>query len=186
MGDPKFDLLEKKLNIASSLIDELDDLDIEICDVELPELTSIVTTDIVISDDNLTTEVFSTGTLKTDFALIRQNVMALISTGQRIVNSASVIDVSDMTPAYLKSMSELQQTLGNNLKLLIDLYTQIANIEKTRDRNKDKKVGSEPAVINKGTITNNNNLVFTGSTEELLTIIKNNTNSKDQPKIIMK
>lgn len=169
MGDPKFDLLEKKLNIASSLIEELD-FEIEDCITELPELTAVEV--ITVDDLSASTEVFSTGSLKADFAMIRQNVMSLITTGQRIVNTASVIDVSDMTPAYLKSMSELQQTLGNNLKLLIDLYTQIANIEKTRDRTKDKKVGSEPAVINQGTITNNNNLVFTGDTNELLDILK--------------
>jgi hypothetical protein len=167
-----FSLLEQKLNIASSLIEELT---IDDCDVFLPDATVESTTTTIATVGEPNNEVFATDTLKTDFAMIRQNVMKLIATGQRIVESASMIDVSDMTPQYLKSMSELQQTLGNNLKLLVELYSQVANIEKTRDRSKDKKQQAEvPSLVNQGSITNNNNLVFTGDTSELLEIIKQN------------
>lgn len=164
-----FTLLEKKLNIATNLIDELE---IEECDISLPSLTDSDTKYEMVAADKNPNEVFSIDTLKSDFIMIRQNVMKLIATGQRVCDSASIVDVSDMKPSTLQAIAMLHQTLGSNIKLMVDIYKQIADIEKTRDkvRPKDEQPSS---VTNSGTIVNNN-IVFQGDTSELLDIIKQN------------
>lgn len=161
----EFELLEKKLNIASSLIEELN---IEEGEVILPE---IVTSEVP-AINCATNEVFSIDTLKSDFILIRQHVMKLITEGQRVSSSVALIDIADMKPQMIMAISTLHQTLGNNIELLGRIYKQISDIEKTRDRNQPKQTEGA-TVTNQGTIVNNN-IVYTGSTEDLLSIIKQN------------
>jgi hypothetical protein len=160
--------LEKKLNIASSLIDELeiDNYDIIPSNsiTNLPEITKV---------DEKGDEVFSLETLKSDFMMIRQNVMKLISTGQRILDTASLIDVSDMKASQLTALSQLQQTLGNNLKLMVDCYREISEIEKIRLCATGKVTEAGATQVNTAN-TVNNTIVFSGDTNSLLDIIKQN------------
>lgn len=162
-----FDLLESKLNIANNLIEELNIDDYEIA---LPTTTAIST---IVSEES-TNEVFSLDTLKNDFIVIRQNVLKLISTGQRILDTSAILDPSDMKASQLTALSLLQQTLGNNLKLLVDIYKEIVNIEKTRS-NIAGKIPEGTNVVNQGNIVNNN-VIFSGSTDNLLSFLKENQN----------
>ena len=162
----KFEALEKKLGIASELIDELN---IPEQDIILPELTTLPSTDIIEKEDF---KVFELENLKSDFLLLRQNVLKLVNTGQRILDSASLIDIADMNPNMLKSLAEIQNSLGNNLNLLVNMYKSIAEIETSRNKHsKNKQL--EPTAINTGSITNNN-IVFSGSSSALLDLIKQN------------
>jgi hypothetical protein len=160
----KFELLEKKLNIANELIEELDFESIDVQSEVIPvpfEKYEVETL------EEINKEVFTIDTLKNDFVLIRNNVMKLINTGQRILESASMIDISDMKPAHLSALSDMQSTLGNNLKLMIALYKEIAEIEKLRlKENKNSSI----APVNNGTVVTNN-IVYSGSTEDLLELI---------------
>jgi hypothetical protein len=164
-----FALLEKKLNIATNLVDELE---IEECDIFLPSSASEYPVQTLVEKLPTNNEVFSIDTLKTDFIMIRQNVMKLIATGQRVCDSASLVDVSDMKPSTLQAIAILHQTLGSNIKLMVDIYKQIADIEKTRDKTRPKD--EQPNVVtNSGTIVNNN-IAFQGDISELLEIINQN------------
>lgn len=168
----KFDILEKKLNIANDLIEELDFDDYEIT---LPqEMTNTLVSHPGKTEES-TTEVFSLDSLKADFILIRQNIMKLINTGQRVLESASLIDPSDMKASQLMALSQLQQTLGNNLKLLVDVYKEIVNIEKTRSSVTLKQT-DQPGIINQGTVINNQ-VLFSGDTNQLLDFLKENQKS---------
>jgi len=157
----KFENLEKKLNIATSLVSELTE-EVE----DLPELT--------ISSDvpaEIQETVFTLDLLKTDFMLIRNNILKLVSTGQRVLDTASVLDVTDMKASQLQALSEMQSTIGNNLKLLISIYKDIAEIEKLRIKEAAKQ--QTQANVNMGTVVNNN-IVYSGSTTDLLQLIKDN------------
>lgn len=173
----KFELLEKKLNIASELMDELNLDDIEEvteCDI-IPAGKYEVA---VSTNDEIKPEIFTIESLKSDFVAIRNNVMKLINTGQRILESASLIDIADMKPQHLNALSDMQSTLGSNLKLMISLYKEIAEIEKLRikeSKHLSGGAGAGVAPVNNGTIVNNQ-IVYSGSTEDLLALIKENQN----------
>jgi hypothetical protein len=162
-----FDLLENKLNIANNLIEELN---VDAYEISLPTTTALITT------EESTNEVFSLDTLKSDFVIIRQNILKLINTGQHILDTAAVLDPSDMKAAQLTAISQLQQTLGNNLKLLVDVYKEIVNIEKTRSNIGGKNIPENQSIVNQGTV-NNNNIIFSGSTDNLLSFLKENQNT---------
>lgn len=179
----KFELLEKKLNIANELMDELtfDDLEIEdIEDVENStgtELQLIEPTNIELMPVNLedgAIEIFSIEHLKTDFLMIRQQVQNLILSSQRTLNTVSLLDVADLKPAHLTAIASLQKTLGDNLELMVKLYRQIADIEKMRAKNKGNQAGGGTAV-NNGTVVNNN-IIYSGNTSDLLDFLKENEN----------
>lgn len=151
--------LEDKFNLAETLVEELDEL-IEDVSVGLEN-----------SDDNLPMAVEGFGimnieTLKQDFMLARNNIIKLISTGQRILDQASVLDVSDLKASQLEALATLQSTLGANLKLLLEIYKDIAAIEKSRGN-------PSQANVNNGSVTTNN-IVFTGSSSDLLKLINEN------------
>jgi len=159
----KLQNLEKKFNVANDLMEEL------------TEVANEFEKDLIPVQSNLPVEVdeekvFSIETLKSDFLLVRNNIVKLINTGQRILDQASILDISDLKASQLQALSDLQSTLGNNLKMLISIYKEISEIEKLRVPTTKQEI---PSQINTGSITNNN-IVFSGSSEELLTLIKQN------------
>lgn len=163
------DILEKKLNIANELIDELN-----IEDIVTSDIVPVLNHEIVPLKEDHQFEVFSLETLKNDFIIIRQNVMKLINSGQRILETASLLDVSDLKSSQIMAISNLQKTLGENLKSLIDIYKQVVEIERMRIKEKPtEQQGTN--LINSGTVVNNQ-ILFNGSTESLLSFIKENQN----------
>ena len=126
----KLENLERKLNIATDLIKEFE------VDENLPMEISETPVPMVI--DEINNDVFELNNLKSDFMLIRQNVLKLISTGQRFMESVSIVDPSDLKASQIQAISGMHETLGNNLKLLIDLYKQIADIETLRNKRSSK------------------------------------------------
>lgn len=155
--------LEEKFNLAETLVEELDDL---IEDVGESMETA--------SDDNLPMVPEHAGLmniegLKQDFMLARNNIIKLITTGQRILDQASVLNVSDLKASQLEALATLQSTLGANLKLLLEIYKDIAAIEKSRGN-------PTPSNVNNGSVTTNN-IVYAGSSSDLLKIL----NEQQQP-----
>lgn len=156
------DILEQKLNIANELIDELD--------LDMPtELIEVVKYETVPVDNRF--EVFTLESLKSDFVAIRQHIMKLILSGQRILETASLMDVSDLKAPQIMALSSLQKTLGDNSKLLIDIYRQIGEIEKLRS--KERPPEPNGSIVNSGTVVNNQ-ILFNGDTSQLLDFIKQN------------
>ena len=72
----------------------------------------------------------------------------------------------------------MHETLGNNLKLLIDLYKQIADIETLRNKRSSKlNTEANQSISTGNTITNHNQIVFAGTSDDLLRLIKDNQSS---------
>lgn len=172
----KIEALEKKLNIATSLIEELD---IEDCDIVPPNMAQSITVvepidgtiNLPSTDVKQQEEVFSIDALKTDFVLIRQNLLKLITTGQRILDSASLIDVADMKASQLTALSSLLETVGSHCRTMVDIYKQISEIEKIRMCT----TGKSPEGVNQintGNTINNTQIIYTGDTSNLLDYIK--------------
>jgi hypothetical protein len=176
----QFEALEKKLNIASTLIDELQ---IEDYEVVLPSDSNMMlelseTHPVGVAVEESTLEIFTLETLKSDFAVIRQSVLKLIATGQRILESASVLDPADIKPATLTALSQMQVALGSHMQMLLSIYEQVAKIELTRSKTKAPATTNQPAggLVNQGTV-NNNNIIFSGDTNQLLAFMKENQNT---------
>ena len=166
----KLEKLEKKLNVASALVEDLTAV-VEEFEQDLPVVRETISGEIVtIEQEDI--KVFELDNLKTDFQIIRTNILKLVKNGQRILDTASVIDVSDLSSKQLEALASLQQVIGNNLKLLVDCYKSIADIEKLRAK-EQKKADAIPGAINMGQVTNNN-IIFSGGTNDLLDLIKQN------------
>jgi len=165
----KLNKLEEKLNIATDLISELSAVVEDIESDTLPELTEVSTES---SPEDI--KIFTIESLKSDFILVRNNVIKLINSGQRVLDAVSLVDVSDLKASQLQAISGLQSTLGNNLKMLISIYKEIADIETSRNKKSSKFDNSTPAAVNMGTNITNNNVIFGGSSSELLDLIKQN------------
>lgn len=167
MKNKKFENLERKLNIATELVNEMT------IDVESIELVPVeVVNGEVATQEDKPVELFTMDTLKTDFMLIRNNIMKLVADGQRILSTASVIDVSDLKASTIQALAGLQQAIGQNLKLMVDSYKIIVEIEKLRQKeSKFSQVPQGAGSVNMGVV---NNIVFSGSTNDLLSIIHDN------------
>lgn len=165
----KFEKLEEKFNIANDLVHELS---IAVEEVGMPAVYEgeVLPPAVIIEED---VKIFEMEGLKSDFILIRSNILKLINNGQRILDTASVVDVSDLSAKHLEALASLQQTIGNNLKLMIDCYKQIADIEKLRQKENKFKGGETLGGQTAGTIVNNQ-ILFNGDTSALLDLIKQN------------
>jgi hypothetical protein len=172
MSNTKLDHLSKKFNLAENLVEELS---IVIDDITTTELLPCPTE---VSDELVPMEasIMDMNLLKQDFMLMRNNIMKLVHNGQRILDSASVLDIADLKASQLDALANLQSTLGSNIKLLLDCYKDIASIEKSRQKPVSKQPVSEN--INNGSVTNNN-IVFSGSSSDLLAIINKNLPIKE-------
>lgn len=154
--------LEERFNIAESLVEELDC----IVDDLVPVTRSLHSNEM---DNNLDIVVMDVQSLKQDFQLVRNNIIKLVGSGQRILDSASQIDIEDLKASQLDALANLQSTLGNNLKLLIDIYKDLAAIEKSRQKPVAKDNIVPENVVN-GNVTNNQ-ILFTGDSNALLKLI---------------
>jgi hypothetical protein len=158
--------LESKFNLASSLVDDLDDA---ISDLDVEENLPAIGTPV---DGEVATDIsiMDMSSLRQDFTIVRTNVLKLVNTGQKILDQISEdFDVSDCKPSHIEALSTLQSTIGNNLKLMMDIYRDIAAIEKSRYRppTKQEVVSSN---VNTGQI---NNIMFAGSSSDLMALINN-------------
>lgn len=168
----KLKRLEKKFKLAEEAVKEFEEEEITFTPiVEKKEIVNSETGEIMIPETEEDIEkVFKLEELKKDFLIIRQTLLSTILFGQEMLNKCSKLEVTDMKSAQLDSLCNLQNTVGNNLKLMISIYKEISSIEQERSR--DKLMGNgttNPAMsINQGTV---NNVYFTGTTEELLELL---------------
>lgn len=93
-----------------------------------------------------------------------------MSTGQTILNTACLLDISDLKASQLEALSTLQSTLGGNIKLLLDCYKTMSDIEKSKIKAIEK-----PSSVNNGEVINNN-ILFNGSSSDLLNMINDKQN----------
>lgn len=153
--------LQSKFNLAETLIQELDE-----CIQEFPAIAEEE-----ISNEEPEKSILNMNQLKVDFALMLANVKKLILSGQRILDQTCDLDISDLKASQIDALSNLQSTIGGNVKLMMEMYKDIAIIEKTRQKTVPKNQSESLTAVN-GNVTNNN-IVFSGSSADLLTMINN-------------
>lgn len=168
--EAKFGLAENLINELSTTIDDISTTEVEVYNPENGELKPVIVDE----------EIMNVTTLKQDFMLLRNNFIRLINTGQRILESATVLDISDLKPSHLEALSNLQTTLGTNMRMMMDLYESIAKIEKSRQKAIPKGSMVEQ---NSGTINTNNTNVFVADSASLLKLL-NEQEDKDEPIVI--
>jgi hypothetical protein len=153
--------LEKKFNVATKLAEDLEEIgnDLGIAEIRIPE---IIETDCE--------SVFTLSQLKSDAELVHRNLRSLVLKGQRIMDQVETLDIADLKASQIESLSSLQNTIANNLKLIIDIYKQIAEIEKMKKPSKINN-SEQLSMVNTGTVVNNQ-ILFTGSPNDLLNLIK--------------
>lgn len=136
----------------------------EVLELQLPEETAIIP---YVVDDIEKNDVFSIDLLKQDFLLIRTNLLSLIEYGQNLLKQLTVFEASDLKASQIDAITNLQNSIASNLKILTDVYKQILEIQNSKNKlNNEQTEQNKPA-----NVTNNNNMIFTGSTSELLKII---------------
>jgi len=169
--EQKFDKLRKRFDMATEVVegmsDDLDDL--SLC--EVPEPGQNLPMDPLDPDNP---EVFTIQALKCDFVLIRQNVIRVINYGNNLLDQVSVLDVGDMKASQLTALATLQKTLGDNVKLLMDIYKDIIVVERGKadlagKTNPDILPGQGQMNV-KGDV--HQQIVVAGSTSDLLHAIK--------------
>lgn len=172
----KLQKLEQKFGMAESLVEELGEA---ITELEIPDVAEnvpMVGETPVGELEAVEESILSMATLKQDFMMVRNNILSLVNTGQKILEQASVMDISDLKPSHLEALSNLQSTIGSNLQLMINIYKDLAAIEKSRVK-PVPKMAEMPAQVNTGTI-NNTNVLFAGSSAELMELINNQVKGK--------
>lgn len=165
----KLKKLEETFNLAKESLEEINIDEKELTVVE--ECDGEVCIPEVVDEDGekIEEEIFSIKSLKTDFALTRQNLLKLINAGQNMLTQAQVLDLADMKGSQIEALATLQNTIGKNLKLLIDLYDKILNIEERKNPKNPPKQEEEKG---KGGGTHiDKAVIFNGSTKELLDLM---------------
>lgn len=190
--------LEKKFNTAQSLVEELGEFEDNESDhfSDVPEKTDSPKGTFIIRDeaqvpevvdnfemmeyeDSDDEEMFSLKMLKQDFMMARQNVMQVCNIGQNILRQASVLDLSDLKASQLDALTNLQNSLGNNLKLMITLYKEIIDIEKSKAALKGKKFsGDGGTTIVQGDV--NQNVIMAGGTHDLLDALEKQRQKREK------
>jgi len=158
----KLQNLEKRFGMIQTVVEEMSG-DIE--ELHIAEIEK--------QGDNLPVkveevEIFSLDLLKQDFMMVRQNIIKVITAGQNILSKAALLDLGEMKPTQLDALSNLQGVLGTNMKLLIELYRQIVEIEEKRKKIKSGTEQGSPTVINGNQV---NQQVFIGGTHDILKLL---------------
>jgi len=171
----KLQRLEQKFGAAQTAVAQIDDLVSELginnIDVEPAGALTVKEANLP-STETEHLELFSVQRLLTDFEMVRSNIIRLINTGQRILESTQVLDLGDLKASQLDALTNLQRTIAENTKMLLEIYKDMAAIEKARGAGKAKPVDVPAGNVMTGPVTQNN-IVFQGSTAELMKLIHN-------------
>lgn len=167
----KLQNLEEKLGIAAREVEVITEkVEAMVPEID-PEQTSLVPYEEPPVDENI----FELSQLKADFQIVRRNLLKLINTGQNMLDQAGVLDISDLKSSQLEALATLQTTIGSNINLMTSVYKDMCIIEKARRSLSAPTQPIAPGNVNMGTV-NNTQVVFNGSTLDLLNMIKENAN----------
>lgn len=110
--------------------------------------------------------VFELDDLKKDFLMVKRNLHKMIRRGQTMMDTTQYMDLEDSTAGKIMAIAQLSTSISMNLKMLIEIYKDIVDIEKTRRP-------EVPGVIS-GAVSGdvNQNIIFSGDTAELMRYIK--------------
>lgn len=106
--------------------------------------------------------VFDLTELKKDFILAKRNLYTLIRKGQMLMNGIDELDLEEMTGTKIMAIAQLSTSVSGQLKMLVEIYKDIADIEKTRR----PEIPGVVAGAVQGDL--NQSIVFAGDTAELM------------------
>ncbi len=147
-----FDASEKAMEECS-----LPDMEIipAVSDTEITEVTE---------DSSL--KLFEMNELRSDFLLSRQNLQALLSRCQSLMEQVPKLDINDMKASQIDAIASLSNAITTQLQLMTSSYKVLAEIENLRN--------PTPKGVNVGKTEIQNQAVFVGSNSELLKLLKEN------------
>lgn len=169
MKSTKLERLEEKFNLASEIIEDLDNL-VEDLNLEKGLPIEFESKDLVEIKNE---ELLNINQLKADFQLIRQNVMSVVAAGNKILKDVGTLDLGDLKASQLQALAQLQTALGMNIRLMMDIWKDLCVIEKSREKKNSVTPEQGVNVIN-GNV-NNTQVLFQGSSSELLKLINETT-----------
>lgn len=114
-----------------------------------------------VGDIEETDTVFEVMELKKDFIMVKRNLQKLVRQGQNLMDGVGIMHLDDMNGAQMSGIAQLSDVIGNQLKMMIEMYKDISEIE----RNKKPQ---NPLVPGNVTGDLNQNILFTGTTADLL------------------
>jgi len=122
--------------------------------------------------------------LRMDLEIIRNNLLQLINAGQNLLRELQTLPAIDLKASQIMAISDLQKTIGQNTKLLWDLYKELMEIENMKKRTelkereidikekeieiKSKQVEGKLNVEKAEKVQN----IFVGTTSDLLKMLK--------------
>jgi hypothetical protein len=171
MKSEKLERLEKKFNLAQILVEELSELD-ETPSDNLP--MSVDSGELEPYDGS--SSLIDYNQLRSDFQLVRQNVLKVVNSGNRILEEVSVLDISDLKGSQIQALAQLQAALGSNIKLMMEIYKDIVTIEKAKETKKETPTKEAPSI--NGNVSQTN-ILFSGSSSDLLNLISSQNNIVD-------
>lgn len=174
----KFKMAQDMVETVSEEFEDLNDLAIQ----EVPEPGQHLPA--ISGPEDL--QVFTIDALKQDFVMVRTNVLGVINRGNHILEQVSILDVADMKASQLMALATLQKTLGENVKLLMDIYKDIVSIEKDKAILQGQMGGVDPLTGANCTPGNMNvrgdvhqQIVVAGNTSDLMNFVKKEKEEKE-------
>ena len=169
MKNTKLQRLEEKFSLAQTLVEDLSTL---VEDIPLDDFLPIeYSTEGALAELKPNESIIDLNQMKMDFQIVRQNILKVVNSGNRILEEVSVVDISDLKPSHIVALAQLQTALGQNISLLLNSYKEIAIIEKSRMQ-PVKGTSKEVPNVN-GDLNQTNINLFSGSSAQLLELISN-------------
>lgn len=161
--------VEDLLNVSSEATKALDTLtltneqEIDLNDTPSYSLTETEEFPIVAEED---TQVFELTELKRTFILVKRNLQATVDRNQELLDQTRGIKITEMKASEISAVAELSNVTSNQLKMLVEVYKDIIQIEKGLRELKNSNGGMPN--LPPGASFQQNNIILQGSTQEAL------------------
>ena len=163
--------IEELLDVSQQTIDEVEisDEDLivqedqyEASDEYSDSLVGAPNTQIM-SDPEGDLMLFERQELKKTFIEVKRNLQRLVAHGNTLMDQVSGVQLEELKASELSAISELSRTISDQLKMMIEVFKDIIQIEKDL-----KSLGNPGPNIPEGTTVTQNNYNFTGTTQDIL------------------
>lgn len=149
----KLKKVEKLLNVSQDAIDEMQIIQPSPCEID--------TMDDSYNLDDSQMEVFEINELRKTFILVKQNLTSMVNSGQNLYNQIDGLLLDDLKASEISAIAQLGDSIARQLKTMVEVYKDISDIEQSRRTNIPKNLPP-------GSTVNTQNIVFQGSTKDML------------------
>jgi len=170
----KLKALEEKLNLAKEAVKETKLIKKQVKE-DMEE---------IIHEQSVDAQEQYLNRLRTDLEIIRNNLIKLIDYGQNLLRELQTLPAIDLKASQLMAISDLQKTIGQNTKLLWDLYKELSELEnmkkRTELREREIEIKEKEIEIKSRQVEGKLNVekaekvqnIFVGTTAELLKLLQ--------------